>query len=131
MPLATSKYRYIDCDPDLCIGCQICEYVCSYTKTGEYNTYRCRIRTVRVDEDADHRAGLPHLRECPLRDRLPAECADPAPRSPASSWWTRRNATPAPGASKPVILAPSRSTLPANWPRCATNAKNWRKARSA
>ena len=50
MPLATSKYRYIDCDPDLCIGCQICEYVCSYSKTGEYNTYRSRIRTVRVDE---------------------------------------------------------------------------------
>jgi electron transport protein HydN len=24
--------------------------VCSYTKTGEYNTYRSRIRTVRVDE---------------------------------------------------------------------------------
>ncbi len=50
MPVSTSKYRYVDCDPDLCIGCQICEYVCSFTKTGEYNTYRSRIRTVRVDE---------------------------------------------------------------------------------
>ena len=50
MAVSTSKYRYVDCDPDLCIGCQICEYVCSYTKTGEYNTYRSRIRTVRVDE---------------------------------------------------------------------------------
>jgi protein NrfC len=28
----------------------LCEYVCSYTKTGEYNTYRSRIRTIRVDE---------------------------------------------------------------------------------
>jgi len=28
----------------------LCEYICSYTKTGEYNTYRSRIRTVRVDE---------------------------------------------------------------------------------
>ena len=47
---STSKYQFVDCDPELCIGCQICEYVCSYTKTGEYNTYRSRIRTVRVDE---------------------------------------------------------------------------------
>ena len=50
MAVSTSKFNYIDCDPDLCIGCQICEYICSYTKTGEYNTYRSRIRTVRVDE---------------------------------------------------------------------------------
>lgn len=50
MPTSTSKYQYVDCDPDKCIGCQLCEYVCSYTKTGEYNSYRSRIRTVRVDE---------------------------------------------------------------------------------
>ncbi len=50
MPTSTTKYRNIECDPDLCIGCQICEYVCSYNKVGEYNTYRSRIRTVRVDE---------------------------------------------------------------------------------
>jgi len=50
MAVSTSKFNYIDCDPELCIGCQICEYVCSYTKTGEYNTYHSRIRTVRVDE---------------------------------------------------------------------------------
>jgi len=50
MTTTTSKFKNVECDPDLCIGCQICEYVCSYTKTGEYNTYRSRIRTVRVDE---------------------------------------------------------------------------------
>ena len=50
MVARTNKYKYIDCDPELCIGCQICEYVCSYAKTGEYNSYRSRIRTVRVDE---------------------------------------------------------------------------------
>ena len=50
MAVSTSKFNYIDCDPELCIGCQICEYVCSYTKNGEYNTYHSRIRTVRVDE---------------------------------------------------------------------------------
>ncbi|MBN1873571.1 MAG: 4Fe-4S dicluster domain-containing protein [Anaerolineae bacterium] len=50
MATSTSKYAYIACDASKCIGCQLCEYICSYTKTGEYNTYRSRIRTVRVDE---------------------------------------------------------------------------------
>jgi Fe-S-cluster-containing hydrogenase component 2 len=50
MVASTSKYKYVVCDPTLCIGCQICEYVCSFTKTGDYNSYRSRIRTVRVDE---------------------------------------------------------------------------------
>lgn len=45
-----SKYKYIACDPDKCIGCQVCEYVCSYTKTGEFNTYRSRIRVIRAQE---------------------------------------------------------------------------------
>jgi Fe-S-cluster-containing hydrogenase component 2 len=47
---STSKYQYIACDPAKCVGCQICEYVCSYTKTGEFNSYRSRIRTVRAEE---------------------------------------------------------------------------------
>lgn len=50
MRTSTSRHAYITCDPEKCIGCQLCEYVCSFTKTGEYNTYRSRIRTVRVDE---------------------------------------------------------------------------------
>jgi electron transport protein HydN len=48
MPLpSTSKYEYIACDAEKCVCCQICEYVCSYNKTGEFNTFRSRIRTVR------------------------------------------------------------------------------------
>jgi len=50
MATSTSKFEYIVCDPAACIGCQLCEYVCSYTKTGEYNSYRSRIRVVRIDE---------------------------------------------------------------------------------
>jgi Fe-S-cluster-containing dehydrogenase component len=48
MPTSTSKYQYIACDSEKCVGCQLCEYVCSYTKTGEFNTYRSRIRSVRI-----------------------------------------------------------------------------------
>jgi len=50
MPVSTSKYRYVANDPTKCVGCQFCEYICSYTKTGEFNTYRSRIRTVRAEE---------------------------------------------------------------------------------
>jgi Fe-S-cluster-containing hydrogenase component 2 len=50
MPTSTSKYKYISCDATKCVGCQLCEYICSFTKTGEFNTYRSRIRTVRADE---------------------------------------------------------------------------------
>ena len=50
MVTSTSRYAYIACDATKCVGCQLCEYICSYTKTGEYNSYRSRIRTVRVDE---------------------------------------------------------------------------------
>jgi len=48
MPTSTSKYQYITCDTEKCVGCQLCEYICSYTKTGEFNTFRSRIRTVRA-----------------------------------------------------------------------------------
>ncbi|RLC89796.1 MAG: hypothetical protein DRI37_03115 [Chloroflexi bacterium] len=50
MATSTSKYQYIACDPEKCIGCQLCEMACSYTKTGEFNVYRSRIRTVRAEE---------------------------------------------------------------------------------
>ena len=50
MPTSTSKYQYITCDSSKCVGCQICEYICSHTKTGEFNSYRSRIRTVRAQE---------------------------------------------------------------------------------
>ena len=48
MPTTTSKYQNIVCDPDKCVGCQLCEYICSYVKTGEFNTYRSCIRVVRI-----------------------------------------------------------------------------------
>ncbi|UCC76217.1 MAG: 4Fe-4S dicluster domain-containing protein [Anaerolineales bacterium] len=47
---STSKYEYIANDPQKCVGCQMCEYICSYTKNGAFNSLRSRTRTVRVDE---------------------------------------------------------------------------------
>jgi len=50
VPTTSSKYRYVSCKPEDCVGCQLCEYICSQTKVGEFNTYRSRIRTVRARE---------------------------------------------------------------------------------
>ncbi len=49
MAVSTSKFRYVACDPEKCIGCQFCEFICSYVKHDEFNSYRSRIRTVRRD----------------------------------------------------------------------------------
>lgn len=42
-------HRYIVCDPDKCTGCQICEFICSATKEGEFDPLRSRIRNVRIE----------------------------------------------------------------------------------
>lgn len=50
MATSTSKFQYVSNDPEKCVGCQYCEFICSYTKTGAFNSYRSRIRTVRAEE---------------------------------------------------------------------------------
>lgn len=45
----STKHRYIVCDPDKCMGCQMCEYICSATKEGEFNPMLSRIRNVRIE----------------------------------------------------------------------------------
>ncbi|MFO7836382.1 MAG: 4Fe-4S dicluster domain-containing protein [Promethearchaeia archaeon] len=41
-------HKFVGCDPDLCTGCTVCEYVCSLEKEGVFNPLRSRIRAVRV-----------------------------------------------------------------------------------
>jgi len=47
--MAMIGYQHIICDPDKCIGCRICEYVCSATKTGSFDPGLSRIRVVRIE----------------------------------------------------------------------------------
>jgi Fe-S-cluster-containing hydrogenase component 2 len=39
------QHRYIVCDPELCTGCRICEFVCSAAKVGAFYPELSRIRT--------------------------------------------------------------------------------------
>lgn len=41
--------KVIVCDAEKCVGCGICEYVCSYVKERRINAKVSRIRTVRLD----------------------------------------------------------------------------------
>ncbi len=43
-----SKRKFLSADPEKCVGCTICEYVCSMEKEGEFNPLKSRIRVVRI-----------------------------------------------------------------------------------
>ena len=46
---AVKDYEHVICDPAKCIGCRICEYACSATKTGAFDPGMSRIRVVRIE----------------------------------------------------------------------------------
>lgn len=41
--------RFVAADPDKCVGCGICEYVCSMEKEKVFNPLKSRIRVVRLN----------------------------------------------------------------------------------
>lgn len=42
------EQKFIAVDPEKCVGCGICEYVCSLEKEKAFNPMKSRIRTVRI-----------------------------------------------------------------------------------
>ena len=42
--------QHIDCNNDKCVGCDICEYACSFEKERVFNPLKSRIRSVRVGQ---------------------------------------------------------------------------------
>jgi carbon-monoxide dehydrogenase iron sulfur subunit len=42
------RHNFVAVDPDKCVGCRICEYVCSMEKEKVFNPTKSRIRTVRI-----------------------------------------------------------------------------------
>jgi Fe-S-cluster-containing hydrogenase component 2 len=47
--MANLGYQHIICDPVKCIGCRMCEYACSMTKTNSFDPGLSRIRVVRIE----------------------------------------------------------------------------------
>ena len=45
--------KFVTADPDKCVGCQVCEYVCSMTKDKVFNPLKSRIRVVRINQLAN------------------------------------------------------------------------------
>ena len=48
VPLAP-RARLVVCDPDLCVGCQMCEFACAAVKDKSANILRSRIRVTRQE----------------------------------------------------------------------------------
>lgn len=48
VPIAPQA-RLVVCDPDLCVGCQLCEFACAAVKDKSANILRSRIRVVRQE----------------------------------------------------------------------------------
>lgn len=42
--------QHIECDSNKCVGCNICEYACSFEKEKVFNPTKSRIRAVRIDQ---------------------------------------------------------------------------------
>ena len=42
--------QHLDCDNDKCVGCDICEYACSFEKEKVFNPLKSRIRSVRIGQ---------------------------------------------------------------------------------
>ena len=42
--------KFISADPDKCVGCQICEYICAWNKEKAFNPLKSRIRVVRINQ---------------------------------------------------------------------------------
>jgi TPP-dependent indolepyruvate ferredoxin oxidoreductase alpha subunit len=42
--------QHVDCDNEKCVGCDICEYACSFEKEKVFNPLKSRIRSVRIGQ---------------------------------------------------------------------------------
>jgi electron transport protein HydN len=50
--------QFVHCEPNLCVGCEICAWACADVKVGTYDVVRSRIRLVRLEPDTKRPATL-------------------------------------------------------------------------
>ena len=59
--------KFVSADPDKCVGCQVCEYACSFTKEKAFNPIKSRIRAVASKPSRQHGGCLQALRRTCMR----------------------------------------------------------------
>lgn len=71
------RKAFVACDPEKCVGCQICEYVCSLKKEGVFNPTKSRIRVIRIEHPRTNMATAcrkcedpPCVQACPRQGTL-------------------------------------------------------------
>lgn len=42
--------KFVSADPEKCVGCQVCEYICTMSHEGNFNPLKSRIRVVRINQ---------------------------------------------------------------------------------
>jgi Fe-S-cluster-containing hydrogenase component 2 len=51
MEMVTTRKKFVSADPEKCVGCQTCEYICAFEKDKVFNPLKSRIRVVRLYPD--------------------------------------------------------------------------------
>jgi len=46
--MSKTGHLFVAADPEKCVGCRICEYICAFEHSGVFNPLRSRIRVVRI-----------------------------------------------------------------------------------
>ena len=68
--------QFVNCDPQKCVGCDICEYACSWEKEKVFNPLKSRIRAIRLDPFSNVAIDLQSLQRSTLRCGLPRKSSD-------------------------------------------------------
>ena len=71
--------QFVNCDPKKCIGCNICEYVCSLEKEQTFNPVKSRIRAVRLNPLSNIAVACRVCEEAPCVTACPKDALKKSP----------------------------------------------------
>jgi TPP-dependent indolepyruvate ferredoxin oxidoreductase alpha subunit len=63
--------QFVNCDSEKCVGCDICEYVCSFEKEKVFNPLKSRIRSVRIGQTFNTAVTCKACKEAPCITACP------------------------------------------------------------
>ena len=65
--------QYVNCDSEKCVGCDICEYACSFEKEKAFNPLKSRIRSVRIGQTFNTAVTCKACKDAPCVTACPEE----------------------------------------------------------